>query len=236
MPFGQQADAIKNMRRPRIEVIVPLVTCLVPSMLGNPPAIRSSVKNFPLVCKQEVWLHRRLEFFHTLDGVPETATSIHRPEAARFFMLLEHGGEVRRAAPVREVANQRSIKIRAQKPKVRHDLSLNTPPTPAAIFLCVGCRICYKATMKSAYELAMSRLEKSSPAVQLTIEQKQQIAEVDNAINAKIAEKKIFLEDQIAKAPYQERDALERQLVSEIARLEEKRERDKEKIRTPEAA
>jgi hypothetical protein len=86
--------------------------------------------------------------------------------------------------------------------------------------------------MKSAYELAMSRLEKSSPAVLLTLDQKQQIAEVDSSINAKIAEKKIFLEDQIAKAPYQERDALERQLVSEIARLEEKRERDKEKIRT----
>ena len=89
--------------------------------------------------------------------------------------------------------------------------------------------------MKSSYELAMSRLEKSSPGVQLTLDQKQQIAEVDSSINAKIAEKKIFLEDQIAKAPYQERAALERQLVSEIARLEEKRERDKEKIRTPAA-
>jgi len=134
------------------------------------------------------------------------------------------------------VADQRSIKIRAQKPKVRHDLPLNTPPTPAAIFLCVGCRICYNSSMKSAYELAMSRLEKSSPAVLLTLDQKQQIAEVDSSINAKIAEKKIFLEDQIAKAPYQERDAIERQLVSEIARLEEKRERDKEKIRTAAAA
>jgi hypothetical protein len=90
--------------------------------------------------------------------------------------------------------------------------------------------------MKSAYELAMSRLEKSSPAAQLTLDQKQQIAEVDSSINAKIAEKKIFLEDQIAKAPYQERESLERQLVSEIARLEEKRERDKEKIRNPAAA
>ncbi len=90
--------------------------------------------------------------------------------------------------------------------------------------------------MKSAYELAMSRLEKNSPAVQLTPDQKQQIAEVDSSINAKIAEKKIFLEDQIAKAPYQEREALERQLVSELARLEEKRERDKEKIRNPAAA
>jgi hypothetical protein len=89
--------------------------------------------------------------------------------------------------------------------------------------------------MKSAYELAMSRLEKSSPAVQLTIEQKQQIAELDSSINAKIAEKKIFLGDQIVKAPYHEREALERQLVFEIARLEEKRERDKEKIRKPAA-
>jgi len=79
----------------------------------------------------------------------------------------------------------------------------------------------------------MSRLEKSSPVIHLTLEQKQQIAEVDISINAKIAEKKIFLEDQITKAAYQEREALERQLVSEIARLEEKRERDKDKIRNP---
>ena len=85
--------------------------------------------------------------------------------------------------------------------------------------------------MKSAYELAMSRLEKSSPAVQLTLDQKQQIAEVDSSINAKIAEKKIFLEGQIAKATYDERESLKRQLVSEIARLEEKREREKNKIR-----
>ena len=79
----------------------------------------------------------------------------------------------------------------------------------------------------------MCRLEKSSPVIHLTLEQKQQIAEVDISINAKIVEKKIFLEDQITKATYQEREALERQLVSEIGRLEEKRERDKDKIRNP---
>lgn len=224
------------MSGPRIEVVVPFVTCLVPPVLGDPPAIGSSVKNFPLVGEQEIRLHWRLEFFHTLDGVPEAATGIHRPEAAGFFMLHEHGGEVRRATPVGEVADQRSIKICAQKPKVRHGLPLNTPRSAAAIFLCAECGICYKAPMKSAYELAMSRLEKSSPGVQLTLDQKQQIAEVDSSINAKIAEKKIFLEDQMTKAPYQERDALERQLVSELARLEEKRERDKEKIRNSEAA
>lgn len=90
--------------------------------------------------------------------------------------------------------------------------------------------------MKSAYELAMSRLEKTSPAVLLTPEQKQQIAEVDSSINAKIAEKKIFLEDQISKASYDERESLQRQLVSEIARFEEKREHEKEKIRNAPAS
>jgi DNA-binding MarR family transcriptional regulator len=85
--------------------------------------------------------------------------------------------------------------------------------------------------MKSAYELAMSRLEKSTPAVSLTDEQKAKLAEVDSEVNARIAEKKIFLEDQIAKASPQEREEIRRQLVSEIARLEEKREREKDKVR-----
>jgi DNA-binding MarR family transcriptional regulator len=85
--------------------------------------------------------------------------------------------------------------------------------------------------MKSAYELAMGRLEKSTPAVSLTDEQKAKLAEVDSEVNARIAEKKIFLEDQIAKASPQEREEIRRQLVSEIARLEEKREREKDKVR-----
>lgn len=85
--------------------------------------------------------------------------------------------------------------------------------------------------MKSAYELAMSRLEKSAPTVSLTEPQKQALAEVDSEINAKIAEKKIFLEGQLATANPEEREEIRRQLVSELARLEEKREREKEKIR-----
>ena len=86
--------------------------------------------------------------------------------------------------------------------------------------------------MKSAYELAMSRLEKSEPTVALTAEQKARIAEVDSEIAAKIAEKKIFLEGQMATASPEEREEIRRQLVSELARLEEKREREKEKIRS----
>jgi len=86
--------------------------------------------------------------------------------------------------------------------------------------------------MKSAYELAMSRLEKSAPTVSLTEAQKLAISEVDSEINAKIAEKKIFLEGQMATATPEEKEEIRRQLVSELARLEEKRELKKEKIRS----
>jgi hypothetical protein len=86
--------------------------------------------------------------------------------------------------------------------------------------------------MKSAYELAMSRLEKSAPAVTLTDDQKSRLADVDREIDAKIAEKKIFLEDQLSKAAFHEQEEIRRQLVSELSRLEEKREREKNKIRS----
>lgn len=86
--------------------------------------------------------------------------------------------------------------------------------------------------MKSAYELAMSRLEKAAPTVPLTDAQKRAIAGVDSEINAKIAEKKIFLEGQLTTAKPEEQEEIRRQLVSELARLEEKREREKEKIRS----
>jgi hypothetical protein len=87
--------------------------------------------------------------------------------------------------------------------------------------------------MKSAFELAMSRLEKESPTQKLTEAQKAQLAEVDSEITAKIAERKVFLEGEITKAagdPTAEAQ-LGKQLAMEIARLEEKREDKKRKIR-----
>ena len=54
--------------------------------------------------------------------------------------------------------------------------------------------------MKSAYELAMERLEKSAPTLTLTDEQKQQIAEIESNFKARMAEKELFLKGQIAKA------------------------------------
>lgn len=85
--------------------------------------------------------------------------------------------------------------------------------------------------MKSAYELAMGRLEKAAPTVSLSEDQKSRIAEIDSEINAKIAEKKMFLDGEMAKASPDEKDAIRRQLASELIRLEEKREREKAKVR-----
>ena len=88
--------------------------------------------------------------------------------------------------------------------------------------------------MKSAYELAMSRLEKGSPSRHLTVEQKKALAEIDSEYDAKTAERRIFLEGEIAKAQGDGAaiDSLRRQLASELASIEEKREARKDQVRT----
>ncbi len=54
--------------------------------------------------------------------------------------------------------------------------------------------------MKSAYELAMERLNKTSPTVKLTDEQKKQLADLDSQCAAKIAERELLLQGEITKA------------------------------------
>jgi len=89
--------------------------------------------------------------------------------------------------------------------------------------------------MKSAYELAMERLQKASPSLSLTDEQKKELAEVDSKYQAKIAEKELFLKDQIRKAQTEGKvddiESLEKQLASEIRRLQEDCEAKKQKLR-----
>jgi len=85
--------------------------------------------------------------------------------------------------------------------------------------------------MKSAYELAMERLQKQSPTVTLSDRQKAEIAEIDSLFRAKIAEREVFLRDQIAKADTGEAPALEQQLARELARLREECEERKSKAR-----
>ena len=89
--------------------------------------------------------------------------------------------------------------------------------------------------MKSAYELAMERLNKQSPQVKLTAAQKKELAELDSRYAAKIAEREIFLKGELQKA-VQNGDAeayaqLEKQLVSERKKFQSELEEKKEKVR-----
>lgn len=89
--------------------------------------------------------------------------------------------------------------------------------------------------MKSAYELAMERLAKDQPSVTLSDDQKKQLAEVDSQFKARIAEKELFLNGEIQKAgasgKFEEVESLQKQLRSEVRRLQEDCETKKEKLR-----
>jgi len=90
--------------------------------------------------------------------------------------------------------------------------------------------------MKSAYELAMERLGKTDPAEQpLTPEKKARLAEIDRVYKGKIAEREIFLKQQLDAAlgaqKFDDADKIRKQIAGEKARLEEEREAEKEKVR-----
>jgi len=88
--------------------------------------------------------------------------------------------------------------------------------------------------MKSAYELAMEKLEQSNPQPKLSDEQRRLIADIDNKFKAKIAEKEVFLGDQITKAmmsgQHHEVPALEEQRARELQRLRSECETEKGRI------
>jgi len=89
--------------------------------------------------------------------------------------------------------------------------------------------------MKSAYELAMERLEKDSPTAKLTAAQKAEVNELESLYKAKKAEKELFLRGEIAKAEAagdaQAFEQLNQQLSRELRRLDEELETKKEKAR-----
>ena len=93
----------------------------------------------------------------------------------------------------------------------------------------------HSSFMKSAYELAMERLEKQSPTRQLTEAQKTEIAEIETATKARIAEQELFLKGKITEAmeegKYEEAQQMERQLTQEIRRANEDAEAKKAKVR-----
>jgi hypothetical protein len=93
--------------------------------------------------------------------------------------------------------------------------------------------------MKSAYELAMERLQKQSPSTPLTEEQKAELAEIDSLYRSKIAEKELLLKEQIRRegqaGAAAEVERLQQQLSSELRRLQEECDQKKEKVRNRKA-
>ena len=90
--------------------------------------------------------------------------------------------------------------------------------------------------MKSAYELAMERLAKADPATPaLSAEQKARLAGIDRVYQGKVAEREIFLQQQLNAAlgvqKFDDADKIRKQIAGEKARLEEEREDEKERVR-----
>jgi hypothetical protein len=89
--------------------------------------------------------------------------------------------------------------------------------------------------MKTAYELAMERLNKSAPTVKLTDAQKKHLADLDSQCAAKIAERELFLKGEIVKAidkgDAEAVEQLEKQLVSDRKSIRADFEEKKDKVR-----
>ena len=89
--------------------------------------------------------------------------------------------------------------------------------------------------MKSAFELAMERLEKESPTQELTEDQKAKLSELSKVYEAKIADKELFLNREIAKAEeageFEQIEQLTKQLASDRKVLEEELSQMKNEVR-----
>ena len=90
--------------------------------------------------------------------------------------------------------------------------------------------------MKSAYELAMERLNKATPTVQISAAQKAELADLESQCVAKIAERELLLKGEMAKAA-ERGDAeamqqLEKQLASDRRTLRTQFDEKKEKVRS----
>ncbi len=92
--------------------------------------------------------------------------------------------------------------------------------------------------MKSAYELAMERLNASDPGrtKPLSAAQKAALAGIDARFKAKIAEREIFLrkalEETLHRGEAEEAEKIRGRIVGERARLEEERESEKNRVRS----
>ncbi len=90
--------------------------------------------------------------------------------------------------------------------------------------------------MKSAYELAMERMQKEAPSCPLDPSQLEQIREIDSLYKSKIAEREVFLTSRLAAARASGDgvaiEELQRELARDISLLREEWESKKERVRS----
>ncbi len=89
--------------------------------------------------------------------------------------------------------------------------------------------------MKTAYELAMERLNKNTPTKKMSEAQKKELAELDAKYAAKTAEREIALQDEITKVgaagDFEKVGKLQEQWVAERRKLQVELEEKKERVR-----
>ena len=86
--------------------------------------------------------------------------------------------------------------------------------------------------MKSSYEIAMERLNKTVPVTKLTSKQKKELAELDSRYAAKIAEREMALGREIGQVRDPEKEeSLRNQLVQERKKLQAELEEKTKRVR-----
>ena len=239
-----EIDHLREDRRSRVEKFGVIARARAHSNLryGFPfSSVGRGTKYVALARQDEIGMDRKIEIgqarFQEIDGTAgiDCPDRRHSPAAPQSLhaSTIEH-----RIAAMRD---ESSVEVSAEQADLGgHERANLGFAFATAIRLRLAssdshAKLDTEIRMKSAYELAMERLEKKTPSVALTNEQKQQIAEIESTYKARIAEKELFLKDQIEKAraggKYEESEALEKQLSVEIRRLQEDCETKKEKLR-----
>ena len=87
--------------------------------------------------------------------------------------------------------------------------------------------------MKSAYEIAMERLNKTMPTVKLSAAQKKELAKLETQYAAKIAAREIALKGEMANVAddVEKESALRDQLATDRKKLQAELEDKKERVR-----
>jgi hypothetical protein len=87
--------------------------------------------------------------------------------------------------------------------------------------------------MKSAYEIAMERLNQTAPTVKLSNAQKKELAELDSQYAAKIAAREISLKGEMVNAAndLEKESALREQLATDRKKLQSELEEKKDRVR-----